>query len=176
MARTCCELKLYIYPLNISPQNLEPNIFCINGVKITYRSGNGVSRIAIIIILVVIGIAIGGLYVWITFFQQNEDNLQSIELSLEPPAARIDENHYTIYVQQSAPLGVIGTFSNGSTFDVSTHLELIYCFSPCEELNLDETNKRVTGLLVSENAIPLHVKINDVTSNTIYIKVVLPTY
>lgn len=126
-----------------------------------------------IIVLIAIIIVIVGLYVWITNVQQG--SLQSIELSLEPPAVRVGTDTYEIRAGQTASLTIIGTFSNGTTLDVSMEPDLTYCLSPSEELSLDETNNRVTGLLFSEEAIPLYVKISDITSNTIYIKVVLPT-
>lgn len=125
--------------------------------------------------LIAIGIIICGFYLWITRVRQSEGVLQSIELSLEPPAACIEIDHYGIYVQQSALIKTVGTFSNGSRLDVSMDPDLTYHLSPCEELVLDEINNRVTGLLVSDEAISLYVKIKDVVSNTIYIEVDLPT-
>lgn len=150
--------------------------FGLGGAKTAHESGKGLPRIVgITLMLIAIGIIIYGFYLWITRVRQSEGVLQSIELSLEPPAACIEIDHYGIYVQQSAPIKTVGTFSNGSRLDVSMDPDLTYHLSPCEELVLDEINNRVTGLLVSDEAISLYVKIKDVVSNTIYIEVDLPT-
>lgn len=143
--------------------------------QIMEGGSKGLGRIVAILVIITIGIVIVGFYVWITHVQQSVGVLQNVELSLEPPAVCAAANRYTLYVQQSARLKIVGTFSNGSRLDVSTDPDLTYYLSPCEELSLDEINSSLTGLLVSDDSIPLYVKIKDVTSNTIYIEVVLPT-
>lgn len=143
--------------------------------EITDGGSRGLARMMAVIALIAIGIVVGGFCVWITSVRQSGGSLQGIELSLGQPAACTAVNHYTIFVQQSAPLRIIGTFSDGTRLDVSADPDLTYHLSPCEELGLDEINNCVTGLLISEREIPLYVKINNIKSNTIYIKVVLPT-